>query len=147
MNRDMEDRAMIHDIYYIISPKSELLSSLEVLRGEISDILSSSKLWTGQLPDRGALTPLDTENLVKALFLLDISDMPEVLAAISEASSERFQASTDFFDKFWNISRIHEDGNIKEAINNYGDDPRFHEFVRSSGGNIENFMNGTYSKA
>lgn len=137
---------MIHDIYYMISPKPELLSSLEVLRDEISDILSSSKLWTGQLPDRGALTPVDTENLVKALFLLDIADMPEVLTAVSEASGGSFRVSTDFFDRLWSINRIHEDGNIKESIINYSDDPRFQEFAGSCGGNIQNFVNSAFSK-
>ena len=141
MNLDMEGRAMIHDVYYMISPKSELLSSLVGLRDEVSGVLTSSNLWTGQLPDRGGLTPVDTENLVKALFLLNISDMPEVLAAVNGASGDGFHVSTDFFDRFWNLNRIHEDGNIKESIDSSSNDPRFQEFVRSSGDNIQYFVN------
>ena len=147
MNRDTEGSGMIHDVYYTVSPKSELMSSLGGVRDEISRVLSSSNLWTGQLSDRGGLTPVDTENLVKALFLLNISDMPEVAAHIKELTGGGFHISTDIFDRFWEINRIHEDGNIKEAIRNYGDDPRFQDFIRSSAGNIQCFVNRVFSKA
>lgn len=136
---------MIHDVYYMISPKSELLSSIGGSCDEMSSILSSSKLWTGQLPDRGALTPVDTENLVKALFLLDIADMPRVLAAVSAASGGNFHLSTDFFDRLWSINRIYEDGNIRESIIKYSDDPRFHEFSGSCGSNIQKFLNSAFT--
>ena len=73
--------------------------------------------------------------------------MPEVLAAVGNVSSGGFNVSPDFFDRFWSIKKIHEDGNIKESITNYRDDPRFQEFVGASGRGIQNFVNIAFGKA
>jgi hypothetical protein len=138
---------MIHDVFYIISPKPELLRSFGAVRKEVSDVLSLQNLWTGQLADKGIMTFTDAENLTKALFLLSITDMPEVSAAVGAASGGDIEISPEFFDRLWSIERLHEDGNIRGSTIDFADDPRFQKFAKSSGRAIQHFVEEIVSRA
>jgi hypothetical protein len=124
------------------------MTLLKNSRGAFSEDMFSSGMWFGKSPIAPRLTPDDQENLVKVLFLLGHSDfLPKESAAVGAASPVGFEISPHFFDRFWTIKQIPEDGNINDCIAIYADDPRFQTFAKTSSEAVQSFVGSIASRS
>lgn len=138
---------MIHTMFYLISPRPDLI---EVAKGApdtvLAEYLSSPKLWTARLADKGPITGGEMECLIKGLYLLDLCGMPEVANFVGALGEGEIRVSSDYFDRFWLICRVPEDNSVAEAITNFRGDSRLQEFTRTIGDGALSFVNAAIAE-
>lgn len=130
---------MQHTSYFLISPAAELARRItEAAAPELAD-LAQPMLWSASEPDRGMLTPSETELLAKLLFVdalrRERGGHPEF-----EALFSGLQPGAAGFDAFFTLRRTPLDTSVEDALADAldagtadtlaGEHPRLAEYLR-----------------
>ena len=117
--------------YFMIYPKSGLLSVLKDSDADLREILSTSVLWTDEFADKGLLQGNDFEVLIKGLFLAQIFELVGVKALFHKAHGGDIPVTVDFFDRYWTIVRIVDAYTVKPAVRELAGRSELREFLSS----------------
>jgi hypothetical protein len=130
---------MQHTSYFLISPTAELARRItEAGAPELAD-LAEPMLWSANEPDRGMLTPQETELLAKLLFVdalrRERGGHPEFAALFAG-----LQPGAAGFDAFFTLRRTPLDTCVEDALADALDEgtadtlaqaqPRLAEYIR-----------------
>jgi hypothetical protein len=106
---------MQHTSYFLISPTAELARRItEAGAPELAD-LAEPMLWSANEPDRGMLTPAETELLAKLLFV-DALRRERGGHPKFEALFRGLRPGAAGFDAFFTLQRAPLDMSVEEAL-------------------------------
>lgn len=106
---------MKHTVYFLITPKPELVSRFQCLAGEDFCDLLQPIMWSGSEFDKTSLQHADLDVLVK-IFFLDMLHRERRTEIEFLKVFPEMVVSADYFDSLWSIQRVQLDMSIEIAI-------------------------------
>lgn len=130
---------MKHTVYFLISPKLELVARLQASAGGGFSDLMQPIIWSGSEFDKTSLEHADLDMLTKLFFLDTLKRERSSEIEFSKPFSD-LHISSDYFDSLWNIQRIQLDMSIEIAIDDAIESGTIHAIERTNNERINDLL-------
>ena len=105
---------MRHSVFYLITPKPELLTLVSSFDEGTRSLFADEQLWENNEGGKSSWTIEGHEAKSKFAFLVNMCREYEGLAEL-ERVIPKSKISIELFDKYWSIKRYEAQGNTEEA--------------------------------
>jgi hypothetical protein len=131
---------MLHEDLYMISPNDALRGGLQKADPDSRRAVLAPCMWTAEYWDKGTMMIEDKIALAKVMFLMSRLEKPQIVEAVRAAIGRDIEVSEAFFDQYWILDRLEEDGTVDGTIRTNSDHERFPEVFSAISDRIARYV-------